>query len=134
MKAKQGDSLRSLAENARSGKQGTWWLWDEEPTIDYGPLLAFAHVATPEAVLHLLDRLDRVERLLGGVRLDELAPAVAETVERAWVESRYEWPEDDPLRVAMLAEYEAPHDGAFTTTTAQRSSPAPDSDVGSAGQ
>lgn len=48
------ETLRSLAENARS-VQPTWWLWDEDATapFEYGPMLGFAHAATPEAILAL---------------------------------------------------------------------------------
>lgn len=55
--------LRPLAENARSGHRSTWWLWDETPSIDTGPMLGFARAATPETVLALLDEIDRLEAI-----------------------------------------------------------------------
>lgn len=51
----------------------------------------------------LEDRLNLIERLLGVIQLDKLPTPVAWAIERAYVESRYDWPTDDPLRVAMLA-------------------------------
>lgn len=54
--------LRELAEGARA-EGGTWWLWDEpEPLDGYRGILAFAHAASPEAVVALLDRIDVLER------------------------------------------------------------------------
>jgi hypothetical protein len=56
-----------------------------------------------ESLFDALRRLDRIEALLGHVRLDELPPKWREKVERAYAESRYDWAGDDPLRVAFLA-------------------------------
>jgi hypothetical protein len=53
-------NLKELAENARSEAE-TWWLWDEPLVGDSGPMLAFAHAATPETVLALIRRIKKLE-------------------------------------------------------------------------
>src|SRR5579863_1314082 len=49
--------LRELAEHARD-EQAEWWLWDEPREARVGSMLSFAHAATPEAIIDLLDDIE----------------------------------------------------------------------------
>lgn len=72
----------ALAEKAKAAKDCPWWLWDDEPSHEYGPALAFAHLATPRVILALLADHKRLEDA-GNLFLREIDKAELDAPE-AW--------------------------------------------------